>query len=67
MITSADKNIETLNRMASTKQFRLKGAASTKKELLLLKGMVLTTGNYFHEKQRLSLKRVAFTKGNGFH
>ena len=29
--------------------------------------MVSITGNDFHEKQRLSLKGMASTKGNDFH
>ena len=58
MITSASENVETLNGIASTKKkVSLKRSnfhyASTKKNRLLLKGLVSTTGNDFHQKQRL--------------
>ena len=55
------------NGFHKNEKFRLKGAASTKRKWLLLKGMVSTKGNDFHEKQRLSLKGMASTTGNGFH
>ena len=41
--------------------FRLKGAAFT---MIPLKGLASTTGNDFHQKQKLHGKK---TKRNGFH
>ena len=69
MTTSADENVWNIKKTGFHKKekFWLKGAVSMKKKWLLLKGMVLTKGNGFHETQRLSLKGMASTKRNDFH
>ena len=61
MITSADENVETKQTGFHWKEeFRLKGAASTKKKMLLLKGMVQLWA-------MISTQKKAFPERNGIH